>query len=323
MRIKIWGGRGSLPTPLSPNEIEYRIRDALSGFADYGGSRSGLEQYLSTLPREKLGGWGGNTSCIEVSTDKQRLIIDAGSGLKNLGYELLKGPLGKGKGEVDMLFTHFHWDHLIGLPFFVPLFIPGNRINTYAVQPELNEVFPTLFKKPYFPVPYEKLGSKIECHALEPRKEKMFGDISVTPYQLDHPDPCWGFKITHEGKSFSYCVDTEATRTSRVDLGLDLPLYQNVDLMIFDSQYTLAEIADKVDWGHAASPIGVDIAMREGVKKIIFVHHDPAASDDKITHGCLQTDRYYKSQLKQIKKAGQTTNEIDWEYGYEGMEFKL
>lgn len=323
MKIKIWGARGSIPAPLSPVIVEQRIRDVLERFAAQGGQRQILESFISSLPREQLGGFGGNTSCIEVSTSRQRLIIDAGSGIRNLGYELLSGPLGQGAGEIDILFTHFHWDHLIGLPFFVPLFIPGNQIRAHAVQSELKDVFPTIFKKPFFPVPYEKLGSKISTHSLEPRHPVLFGDLEVTPYQLDHPDPCWGFRIRHGGKTFSYCVDTEATRVSRKELGEDLPLYQDVDLMIFDSQYTLSEVVEKVDWGHAAAPIGLDLAKREGVKKLVFVHHDPAATDSKIADGARQTARYERSQSRQKPDETQSSHEVEWVFGYEGMEFQL
>jgi hypothetical protein len=323
MKIKIWGGRGSLPSPHTPKELEGRIREVLERFASEGGDRTSVEKFLEKLPREQFGGYGGNTSCVEVSTDQQRLIIDAGSGIRKLGYGLLAGPLGKGQGTVDLLFTHFHWDHLIGLPFFVPLFIPGNTIRNYAVQPELKDIYPTVFKKPFFPVPVQSLGAKIETEILSPRVPRMFGDLEVTPYQLDHPDPCWGFKIKHQGKTFSYCVDTEAKRVSANELGADLPLYQNVDLMIFDSQYTLSEAVEKVDWGHAAAPIGLDLAIREGVKKIVFVHHDPAASDQKITDGFHQTERYYSLQKKQYQNAGQVMGEVAWSYGFEGMEFVL
>jgi phosphoribosyl 1,2-cyclic phosphodiesterase len=235
----------------------------------------------------------------------------------------MAGPCGRGEGEVHILFTHFHWDHLVGLPFFSPIFIPGNRIHVHAVQPELRDVFQTLFKKPYFPVSLENLGANIEYHRLEPRKSVKFGDLSVTPYALDHPDPCWGYRFERNGKVFSHCVDTESTRVTREQLGPDLPLYQGVDLMIFDAQYTLLETVEKVNWGHAAASLGLDIAMREGVRKVVFMHHDPASSDEKIFLAESQARQYYNSQLKARDKSRSDLHPVDWLFGHEGLVLDL
>lgn len=326
MQIKIWGARGSLPTPHSPPQIEDRVRDALENFFDTGHkNREEIEAFLRRLPIHQFGGYGGNTPCIEVRTPEIKLIVDGGSGLRNLGYELMKGPCAQGQGEVHILFTHFHWDHLMGLPFFTPIFIPGNKIHVYAVQPELPEVFATVFKKPFFPVPLQGLGAKIFYHSLEPRKPIEFGRIKVTPYQLDHPDPCWGYKFECGGKVYSHCVDTECKRVTRDELGPDLPLYQGVDLMTFDAQYTLIETIEKVNWGHAASWLGLDIAMREGVKEIVFMHHDPASSDEKIATVETQTRRYYQSRMKQEKRSEGTPDEsphihqVKWSFAREEM----
>lgn len=322
MKIKLWGVRGSLPAPLSPKDIENRIRENLEGFFDSGmRDRSDVGAYLSSLPIHRYGGFGGNTPCAEVTAGETRLIIDGGSGMRALGYDLLKGPCGRGQGEVHLLFTHFHWDHLIGLPFFTPIFIPGNRIHVYAVQPELKEVFQTVFRKPYFPVPLEQLGAKIEYHRLEPRKPIRFGELQVTPYQLDHPDPCWGFKFERGGKTYSHCVDTECRRVTREELGPDLPLYQNVDLMAFDAQYTLMETLEKVNWGHAAASVGLDIALRERVKRILFMHHDPASSDEKIAMVEAQTRRYFEAELK--KSGDALVYRPEWAFAQEGQEFGL
>ncbi len=287
-----------------------------------------IDAYLNSLPPTQVGGFGGNTPCIEVKAESTQLIVDSGSGIRMLGYDLLRGPCGRGQGEVHILFTHFHWDHLIGLPFFTPIFIPGNQIHVYAVQPELPQVFQSIFKKPYFPVPLEHLGAKIHYHRLEPRKKKKIGEIEFTPYQLDHPDPCWGYRFEHAGRVLSHCVDTEAIRVSREELGPDLPLYQNVDLMIFDAQYTLMESIEKINWGHAAASIGLDLAMREGVKRVLFVHHDPASTDEKILQAEKEARRYYQSQLKSSRRAQgvegvaqsvSSLHEVEWLFAYEGM----
>lgn len=320
MRVKIWGARGSLPAPMSPEGLEDHMRNLLLEFTERGYSQSAdVDHFLAEVPRHRLGGYGGNTPCIEVKTPRQKIIIDGGSGIRQLGYELMAGPCGRGTGVVHILFTHFHWDHLIGLPFFTPIFIPGNKIHVYAVQPELPEVFRTLFKKPYFPVPLEQLGATIEYHQLKPRETVSFEDLKVTPYELDHPDPCWGYRFESGGKVYSHCVDTECSRVSREQLGPDLALYQNADLMIFDAQYTLMETIEKVNWGHAAASLGLDIAMREQIKRVIFMHHDPASSMEKIAAAEVQARRYYETQKESARKTHAAMHGVEWSFAYEGM----
>ncbi len=321
MRIKLWGARGSLPAPTYPDAIESRISSLFRDFFAKGyKSEADLPAFFGAMPRHRVGGYGGNTACIEITQGGSRILIDGGSGIRPAGYELMAGACGQGKGEVHLLFTHFHWDHIVGLPFFTPIFIPGNTIHVYAVQPELPDVFQIVFKKPYFPVPLDRLGAKIIYHRLEPRKPVNFGDLRVTPYQLDHPDPCWGYKVEAGGKTYAHCVDTECTRGSRKELGPDLPLYEGVDLMTFDAQYTLMEALEKVNWGHAAASLGLDIAMREGIKRVLFMHHDPASSDEKIAMALAQARRYYDTQQK---SGGGKAVTVDWEYAYDGMTVDL
>jgi phosphoribosyl 1,2-cyclic phosphodiesterase len=240
-----------------------------------------------------------------------------------LGYELMEGPCGEGKGEAHLLFTHFHWDHLIGLPFFTPIFIPGNKIHVYAVQEDLPQVFQTVFKKPYFPVALEQLGAEIVYHRLELRQPSRIGGIQFTPYQLDHPDPCFGYRFEAQGKTFSHCVDTECLRFSREELGADLPLYQDVDLMLFDAQYTLIEQHEKMNWGHASANLGLDIGMREGIRKMLFMHHDPGSSLERIESAEDQARRYYDDRVKEARRSGERFHEVEWEFAREGTIFEL
>ncbi len=235
----------------------------------------------------------------------------------------MTGPCGRGQGELHIFFTHFHWDHLIGLLFFTPIFIPGNKIHVYAVQPELHDIFRVLFRKPFFPVQLEQLGATIEYHQLEPRQPFQLGDITVTPYQLDHPDPCWGYKCEAGGKSFSHCVDTECIRTSREDLGPDLPLYQNIDLMIIDAQYTVMEAFEKINWGHASARKGIDIAMRENIKRVLFMHHDPGASMGKIAAAETQARLYYEHRMETAAGSGRNLHAVEWSFSYEGQTVDL
>jgi len=328
MMIKLWGVRGSLPAPYTPETVETRMRKTLESFFAEGYNRlDHVSAFLDRLSPETHGGFGGNTACVSVLTENHSIIIDGGSGLRLLGEELVQGPCGRGHGTVDLFFTHFHWDHLIGLPFFAPLFIAGNQIRFHAVQSELESCIRAIFKKPFFPVPFEALRSTISFHRLEARRPVLMGDLQVTPFQLDHPDPCWGYRVDHDGshgrKSYAHCVDTECTRVTRAELGEDLALYQGVDLALFDAQYTLEEAQEKANWGHAAGPVGLEIAIREGIKQILFAHHDPAASDEKIAEAVRETQEYFDSQLDLTQREGRKRPDVAWSFAREGQEFKL
>lgn len=324
LEIKLWGTRGSLPSPHTPQEIEARVRGVLEQFLDgKHGKKSEIRKFLAGLPPRQLGGYGGNTMCVQVNSAKSEFLIDCGSGIRRRGLELMGGPCGKGQGEVHIFFTHFHWDHILGLPFFIPLFVPGNKIHVYAVQPELEEMFQMVFRKPYFPVPYANLGAEIVYHRLEPRRPFKLGDATLTPYQLDHPDPCWGYKIQSGGRTYAHCVDTECRRTTPDALGTDLPLYQGADLMVIDAQYTLLEHFERVNWGHASATVAMEIAMREGIKRVLFVHHDPSSSDEKISKAELETVHFYESQMRMAKTAGFAIHTVDFQFAREGMVVKI
>ena len=320
LKVKIYGSRGSIPTPQDPVDIENKISTAIKMFLAKGHKfTEDVDTFVSSLERHDRSSYGGNTACYKVDSDKQTIIIDGGSGLRSIGGELMTGDCGKGEGEVHIFLTHFHWDHLIGFNFFIPLFIPGNNVHIYAVQDEVNDFMHVLFKKPYFPIPFEGLAANIHFHQLKPREAFVMNDMSITPYQLDHPDECWGYRVESDGHSYAHCVDTECTRMSRKDMAEDLPLYQNADLMIFDAQYSLAEAVVKMNWGHSAAVIGLDIARRESVKKIIFVHHDPYASDiqiDKIKKQCIRVEKNHK---KYVQQNGEDFNHVEWEFGYDGL----
>jgi phosphoribosyl 1,2-cyclic phosphodiesterase len=313
LKVKMWGVRGSLPTPQTPYEQEERFRRYLLKCANY-------ERALADL--KEVSGFGGHTSCVEVSQRESLLIIDGGSGIKNLGLNLLKGPCGLGRGKVHILLTHFHWDHLIGFPFFVPLFIPGNEIHFYAVQPDLEEAIKLLFRKPFFPVAFEDLGSKIFFHKLVERQRQSIDGIELEPYRLDHPDPCFGFKFhSKSGGAMGYAVDHESSRVSRKDLAEDLPLFQDLSHLVFDAQYTLLETTEKINWGHSAATVGLDIAFREEIKNVFFVHHDPNASDERIIEAAHQTESYYAVLQQQYSDLKLDPFKVNWSFAKEGTEF--
>jgi phosphoribosyl 1,2-cyclic phosphodiesterase len=326
MKIKLWGTRGSLPASSQPEQNFSHIKKILNNFvtSEFFQTKD-IDNFLLQMPFPQIAGYGGATVCVEVQSlhSNQNIIIDGGSGLKPCGDQLMASPLGKGKGVAHIFLTHFHWDHLIGLPFFVPLFIPGNEIHFHAVQKDLGDNIRELFKKPKFPVPFEKLAANIHFHRLEPRCASLINDITITPYELDHPDPCWGFRVQVKDKVYAHCVDTEGTRMSIASLGPDLEFYQKVDLMCYDAQYSLHDLSDKINWGHSAAEIGLDLAMREGVKHILFVHHEPTATIDQIEHIISKTRDYYDWKLEHAKELNLPIYPSQWGFGYDGQIITL
>lgn len=324
MKIKLWGVRGSLPAPYQPKQVINKMAMVLDRFFELGfDRRDQIPEFLHHESNQHLQGYGGNTMCVEVNGEHSQLIIDGGSGIRQLGLEMMKGPCGRGQGEVHILMTHVHWDHIIGLPFFTPLFIPGNIIHIYGVEQTAEDMFSVMFKKPYFPVSLEMLGSTIIYHHLKPRTTISIGEFAIAPYRLDHPDPCWGYRIDDGHSVYAHCVDTEGTRISRNALGDDLPLYQGVDLMTFDAQYTFTEKYERIHWGHSSSVLGIDLAMRENIKAIAFVHHDPAASDERIAEIERLTCKYYNNYIKHSLELGYASPEIQWNFAIEGTEYIL
>lgn len=322
--VKFWGVRGSLPAAILPGGWRSHFQGLLKGFFSAGYTElSEVEKYLNSFELPLVGGYGTATTCVEVNSPKTRIIIDGGSGIRNFSDKLMAGQAGSLKGPFHIFMTHFHWDHMMGLPFFTPHFVPKSEIHYYGVQPELEKMVRGIFKKPYFPVPFESLPSSVHFHVLEPRKTFKLNDLEVTPYQLDHPDPCWGYKIAHNQATYAHCVDTESTRVSKDELGLDLPLYQGIDLMYFDAQYTFPELAEKANWGHSAAQIGLDIAFREGIKQILFAHHDPGATISQIQDLKVQTAEYYQWRLDHAIESNEAVPTIIWDFVHEGQEVRL
>jgi phosphoribosyl 1,2-cyclic phosphodiesterase len=324
LTVKYWGVRGSLPSSPSPSDWTNHIEGLLRGFFNAGlRDSSQVTKYIESLGTAHLGGYGAATTAVEVRSHKNTIIIDGGSGIRSLSEQIMSGKAGSSRGPFHIFMTHFHWDHVIGLPFFVPHFMPGVQVHYYAVQENLENLIRGVFAKPYFPVPFESLAAKIQFHILDPRKPMQLDDMTITPYKLDHPDPCWGYRVECGKKVYAHCVDTEGTRMSREELGEDLPLYQGVDLMYYDAQYTFPELAEKANWGHSASQVGLDIAFREGIKQVLFAHHDPGASIQQVQELKRQTMEYYDWRLSTAKENDEPMNAVNWDFAYEGLTIKL
>ncbi len=221
---------------------------------------------------------GGNTACLEICTDETRIIVDAGTGLRALGNERLSA----GIKHSTILLSHLHWDHVAGLPFFAPIYIPGHRVHI-ATGPNgtmpLEQAMQRLFVAPFFPVEYATVADQLVLRELAPRETFMIGDITVTMAKLNHPDPVYGFRFEHDGQTIVYATDTE--HYSCVDPTLK-KLAAGADILIYDAQYTPAEYPSKVGWGHSTWAAGADLARAAGVPQLVLFHHDPDRSDVQV-----------------------------------------
>lgn len=221
---------------------------------------------------------GGNTSCVEVIAGDNRIVLDAGTGLRGLGDRLIAS----GPSATTILLSHLHWDHIQGLPFFTPIYIAGNWIEVVSgpngAMP-LEAALRRQMSAPFFPVEFDEVARQVRVR--EPRVGEAFavGDVRVTMAKLNHPDPVYGYRLDHQGASIVYATDTE--HFACVDPAL-ARLAAGADVLIYDAQYTPEEYPGKVGWGHSTWEAAVALARTAGVRQLVLYHHDPRRADDAV-----------------------------------------
>ncbi len=317
MRLKFWGARGSSPVPQSHARAVELVRGLVTRAREAGlTTLAELDEWVAADRFGKPLAYGGHTPCTEISHGDFSAFVDMGTGLREAGA----AHMGKRK-DYTFFMTHLHWDHLIGLNFFVPIFIPGHTLTIYHVHKTAPDSFRTLFNGVNFPIKWEALASKIEFRELKPYETFICGDVTATPFALDHPGGSFGYRFEAGGRSAAIGYDSEFKRISREALGRDLPFYQNLDLLVFDAQYDLEELLSKFDWGHASPTLGVDLAVREGIKALALIHHDPWASDQRLRDSLAATRRYAEKQVKRRGVAGQPPLHVF--SCYDGLEVEM
>lgn len=246
-KVHFWGVRGSIPCP-GPTTVRY----------------------------------GGNTSCVEMQVDGKHLIFDGGTGLHVLGQSLLsKMPI-----EAYIFFTHSHWDHMQGFPFFTPGFIKGNTFHIYgAIAPDGSTIEQRLNDQmlhPNFPVPLQIMQANLDFYNVIPGQTIRIGDIIIETAPLNHPGEAVGYRVSWRGGTAVYVTDTEHY-PDRLDENV-LRLARDANILIYDSTYTDEEYYSptrpKIGWGHSTWQEAVKVAKAANVKTLVIFHHDPAHDDD-------------------------------------------
>ena len=247
--VKFWGVRGSVPTP-GKDTVRY----------------------------------GGNTSCLEMQIDGKRLIFDGGTGMRELGEELMQEmPV-----EAYIFFTHYHWDHIQGFPLFTPAFTPGNCFHIYGAIPPEGESMKQHFIERVLhynsPVPLKGMQADLRFYELQHGQKMMLHGIEIETGSLNHPNTAMGYRVTWNGKTVVYCSDTEHF-PDRLDESV-VHLARNADVFIYDAMYTDDEYhhpkSSKVGWGHSTWQEAIKVAEAAGVKQVVIFHHEPTHSDDTL-----------------------------------------
>lgn len=291
--VTFYGVRGSLPSPMVGKDVREKILKVLEEAKPKNlKDKTSREAFVDALPDHLKSCYGGNSSCVHLQVGGHHLIFDGGSGLRVLGNHLMEQEFGKGEGEAHLFLTHTHWDHIMGIPFFVPFYVAGNRINIYGSHPRLEERLIGQQNFDYFPVPFDAYTADIDIMPLQDKNELMLGDVRITWHEMNHPGQCFSYRVEYQGKSFIYATDSEYKDLGDGGLKPTIEFFKGADLLVFDSQYTFIEGVEKKDWGHSSTFIGVDIALEAKIKKIAFYHHEPTYSDFKLLNIFEQTQKY-------------------------------
>ncbi len=276
MTATLWGVRGSIPCP-GPDTVRY----------------------------------GGNTLCLEMrfGPDNQLIIVDAGSGVRALGVHLMKTQFPKGPIKARMLFSHTHWDHIMGFPFFTPLFIPTTVLDIYGPvtfeEDSLDKVIGGQLQYRYFPVTMADLAAKMTYHRLQETTLNFEYGLTIRTKYLNHPITTLGYRFEHEGKVIVTLFDHEPFRNlfaaSPDDPDYDAEVVEEgeraareenqrieafiagADVVIHDAQYTMKEyLKGRLGWGHSPMESAINACARSAVKKLVIIHHDPERTDAQL-----------------------------------------
>ncbi len=217
--------------------------------------------------------FGGNTICMELRYDDLLLIFDAGTGIRPLGLTL------KNEKKIHLFLSHFHWDHIVGLPFFMPIYQKGVEVVIHSPRPDGKELIDQLFAKEFFPIHLDQIQAKLKFKMIEEETPLEIGKLTLSAYPTHHPGKTFSFKIKTPKEQISYITDNEVEIEKQKGF---LAFHKGVDLFIHEAQYSQDEYEKKKGWGHSSFTQVAEMVRLIQPAKWLITHHDPKHSDREL-----------------------------------------
>ena len=277
--VDFWGVRGSVPSP-GPTTTRY----------------------------------GGNTSCVSITADDKILILDAGTGIRNLGSAIIGQP----ELEIFVIVTHSHWDHIQGFPFFTPIYQPNRPVHMFPTLHKKNVVLASLIDQmdgAHFPITPDQVPSNFNFVTENPLEFLESNGFHLEMVPMNHPGKAFGYKITIDDKVICYFTDNEIDPPYEKSIELNELTNQcrNADILIHDAQYTEDDMPLKHGWGHSLISQVTELGKSAEVKNLVYYHHDPERTDDLL-------DKELEKAAKTLKENGSSVQPY---FAYEGLKLTL
>jgi phosphoribosyl 1,2-cyclic phosphodiesterase len=318
-QVIFWGTRGSLPVALTSRDVREKILAAVSAANGKSFKTQGaLNEFVDTLPFAVAGTFGGNSSCVEIVRDgPDHFICDMGSGARPLGQAKIARYGVPHPQTYHIFISHLHWDHLMGFPYFAPMYIPGNRIIIHGCHKALEEAVRMQMRSPNFPVDYSQAGARIEFDIMTPGKAHYISGINVTPKLQLHVGDSYGYRFEGLDRTVVYSTDSEHRLDDSESHKACVDFFARADLVIFDAMYSLAEaVSVKADWGHSSNVVGVELCQAAAARRLALFHHEPVHDDKQLSRLLAETRR-----LEQITRGQNPPLEVF--SAYDGLSIEL
>ncbi|MCR5612956.1 MBL fold metallo-hydrolase [Treponema sp.] len=313
MKIRFWGVRGSIPSPVLSEQIQAKINACVQRITPQDlESFDSRERFIANLPDWIYGTVGGNTPCIQLTTDEgKEIILDAGSGIRVMG----KNSKTPEDSHYSLFFSHFHWDHICGFPFFDHAYNPSVTIDIYSPFEKASEYLALQMPSVnLFPVLWENFSRNFIFHTMDEESCQIIDGLEVRSCKMSHPGTSFAYSFKEGNKKFVYATDVELTELNDEDEVRVEKVFKDADVVVLDSQYTVEEASQKEKWGHSAFCYAIDFAAKMNIKTVYLFHHEPMYDDKKI-NSILSAAKWYSSYI--------SNNSVQVELAIEGLEIKI